>query len=64
MQTLKQQVKETLDNLPENATVDDIIEHVRFVEKIHKGLKQAEKGKTVSHKVAGEILRGERTLDI
>ena len=63
METLKQQVKETLDNLPEDATVDDIIAHVRFVELIYKRIEQADAGDTIPHEHAGEIIRGERTLE-
>ncbi len=41
----KTQLISTLDNLPENLTVDQVIEHIIFVEKVQKGLDDSENGK-------------------
>jgi len=40
----KTQLISTLDNLPENLTIDQVIEHIIFVEKVQKGLDDSEKG--------------------
>jgi hypothetical protein len=40
----KAQLINTLDNLPENMTIDQVIEHIIFVEKVHKGLDDSKKG--------------------
>ncbi|WP_299249814.1 hypothetical protein [uncultured Cytophaga sp.] len=41
----KTQLINTLDQLPENLTVDEVIEHIIFVEKVQKGLSDSENGK-------------------
>jgi hypothetical protein len=34
----------TLDKLPENLTVDQVIDHLIFIEKVQKGLADSENG--------------------
>jgi hypothetical protein len=41
----KTQLISTLDNLPENLTIDQIIDHLIFVEKVQKGIDDSEKGR-------------------
>lgn len=41
----KEQIKNTLDNLPDNLTVEQVIEHLIFIDKVHKGLDDSEKGR-------------------
>jgi predicted transcriptional regulator len=35
----------TLEKLPENLTVDQVIDHIIFVEKVQKGLEDSENGR-------------------
>jgi predicted transcriptional regulator len=48
MQTLKEQVKEMLEILPDDTTYDDIHYHLFVREKIDKGIKDIEEGKIVT----------------
>ncbi|OGN82713.1 MAG: hypothetical protein A2082_05860 [Chloroflexi bacterium GWC2_70_10] len=47
--TIKQQVIDALDQLPTDATFDDVMERVYFLSKIQRGLDQLDRGETVSH---------------
>jgi hypothetical protein len=38
--TLKQKVMDSIEKLPENATLDEIMERIYFIHKIKVGLKQ------------------------
>jgi hypothetical protein len=35
----------TLDKLPENLTIDQVIDHIIFVEKVQKGMSDSENGR-------------------
>ena len=35
----------SLDNLPENLTIDQVIDHIIFVEKVQKGISDSESGR-------------------
>jgi predicted transcriptional regulator len=35
----------TFDELPENLTIDQVIDHIIFVEKVQKGLEDSENGR-------------------
>ncbi|MEX0771745.1 MAG: hypothetical protein WD038_01185 [Balneolales bacterium] len=48
--TLKQKVLDSIDKLPQNASLDDIMERIYFIHKIEVGLKQAEQGDLIEHK--------------
>ena len=41
----KTQIKNTLDSLPENVTIEEIIEHLIFLDKVHKGLDDSLNGR-------------------
>ena len=47
--TLKQKVLNSIEKLPQNASLDDIIERIYFIHKIEVGLKQVEQGDVVKH---------------
>ena len=56
--TIKQQVIDALDQLPTDATFDDVMERVYFLSKIQRGLDQLDRGETVSHEeVKRRLLR-------
>ena len=41
----KTQLINTLDNLPENISIDQIIDHLIFIEKIQKGMDDSKNGR-------------------
>jgi predicted transcriptional regulator len=45
--TTKAKIVRAVEDLPENATIEDAIERLVFLHKIEVGLKQAQEGKTV-----------------
>jgi predicted transcriptional regulator len=47
--SLKQRVLEVMEQLPPNATVEDLMERLYFLAKIERGLADAEAGRVVSH---------------
>lgn len=49
MRTVKQNVIETISQLPDDVTYRDIIEKIRFMQEVEEGLKQADKGKLIPH---------------
>lgn len=49
MKTAKEEVRELLDNLPDDASFEDIQYHLYVRQKIRGGLLAAESGRTVSH---------------
>ena len=50
----KTQLKNSLDNPPENVTVDQVIDQLIFIEKIQKGLDDSKSGRTTSKEKAKE----------
>ncbi|MCD4679679.1 MAG: hypothetical protein K8S00_04760 [Bacteroidales bacterium] len=41
----KTQIINSLDKLPENLTIDQIVDHLIFIEKVQKGLADSESGR-------------------
>jgi predicted transcriptional regulator len=52
----KTELINSLESLPENLTVDEIIDHIFFVEKVQKGLEDSEKGQISTKQEAKKIL--------
>ncbi len=52
--TLKQKVLKSIEKLPKDASLDDIMERIYFIHKVEVGLKQSEQGDVVSHE---EVLK-------
>jgi len=46
----------TLEKLPENLTIDQVIDHIIFVEKVQKGLEDSENGRVYSNEEARKKL--------
>jgi len=44
----KAKVLETLESLPDEFSAEKLIEKLIFIEKVEKGIKQANEGKTIS----------------
>jgi hypothetical protein len=52
----KTQIINTLDKLPENLTIDQVIDHLIFVEKVQKGLDDSKNGRIYTHEEAKQKL--------
>ncbi len=52
----KTQLLSTIESLPENLSIDELIEHLVFIEKVHKGLKDSQEGKVYTKIQAQEKL--------
>jgi hypothetical protein len=44
----KNKLKQSIDNLPELFTIDQLIEQLIFIEKVEEGLKQSQAGQLIS----------------
>lgn len=60
--TTKERVRDLLDRLPDDCSVDDVVYHLCVIQKIERGLAQVEAGQTISHAEVGRILRGAAPL--
>jgi len=40
----KDKLKKTINNLPDSFTIDELIDHLIFIEKIEEGIKQSDEG--------------------
>jgi len=60
MKTAKDQVRELRENVPDDASLEDIQYHLYVRQKIEKGLNAAEGGRTLSHE---EVVRRIESLD-
>lgn len=56
MQTTKQDVRDLLDHLPDDSTIEDIQYHLYVLEKIRRGSDDIRNGKHLSHEQAKERL--------
>lgn len=56
MATLRDEVVELVKKLPEDTTIDDIMEHLYVKQKILKGQKQLENGEFYTHEEARKII--------
>jgi hypothetical protein len=45
----KNTVRQSIDNLPDSFTIDELIEQLIFVEKVEEGVKQSDEGTTISN---------------
>ena len=46
---IKSEIIRAIEDLPDDATVEDAMERLYFLAKIERGLEQSESGETVSH---------------
>ncbi len=58
MQTAKQAARQMIDQVPDQASWDDIMYELYVKQKLEKGLKAVEEGRTVSHEEAKRRLLG------
>ena len=52
-QSAKDLLKQAVDNLPPDATVEEAMERLLFLAKIERGIAQADAGETLSHEEVG-----------
>ena len=52
MPSIKQKVIEMIQSLPEEVTVDDIMEELYFKLQVDEGLRELDEGKGISHEEA------------
>lgn len=57
MLTMKEAVISLVEKLPENSTLEDIMEHLYVKQKILKGQKQLKTGQFYTHNEAKEIMQ-------
>lgn len=46
---VKSEIVRAMQDLPDDATVEDAIERLYFLAKVERGLEQSEAGETISH---------------
>ncbi|WP_347989790.1 hypothetical protein [Methylomonas sp. AM2-LC] len=56
MQTAKQSAKQLIEQIPDQASWDDIMYEFYVKQKLEKGLQAAQEGRTVSHEEAKKQL--------
>ena len=55
----KQLLREVVERLPDDATVEDAMERLYFLAKVTRGLEAADRGDVVSHEEARRLVLGE-----
>lgn len=53
----KEKVLETINELPQEFELDDLLEKLVFIEKVEQGLEQVTLGKVISHDKVKEIIK-------
>jgi len=55
--TTKERVRDLLDRLPDDCSVDDVLYHLYVIQSIDRGLSEVAAGETVSHEEVERELR-------
>jgi hypothetical protein len=53
----REKVIDTVNDLPQEFELEELLEKLVFVEKVESGLKQVETGQTISHDQVKEIVK-------
>lgn len=61
LMTAKQLLREAVECLPDDATVEDAMDRLYFLSKVANGLEAADRGEVVPHEEARRLLLGEDT---
>lgn len=56
-------LREAVEHLPEDASVEDAMDRLYFLAKVARGLDAADRGDVVSHDEARQAILGARTTD-
>lgn len=57
MQAAKEKVRELLDRLPDDCSLDDVLYHLYVIQKVDAGLADARAGRLVPHDVVAAEMR-------
>jgi predicted transcriptional regulator len=57
MQATKQKVRELLDRLPDDCSVEDVLYHLYVIQKVDAGIADAEAGRLIPHDVVVQEMR-------
>jgi predicted transcriptional regulator len=57
VQATKQTVKDLLDRLPDDCSLEDVVYHLYVIQKIEAGLADADAGRLIPHDVVATELR-------
>lgn len=57
MHAAKATVREVLDRLPDDCSLEDILYHLYVVQKIERGLADVDAGRVIPHEVAMQQMR-------
>ncbi len=57
MAEVKTQVRELLDRLPDDCSLEDVLYHLYVVQRVEQGLADADAGHLISHEQVAEDLR-------
>ena len=52
----RDKVINSIKDLPDSFTIDELIDRLIFIEKVEQGLKQSEEGKVIPHDDVGKII--------
>lgn len=54
---VKETVRDLLDRLPDDCSLDDVLYHLYVLQKIERGLVDVDEGRTIPHEVVAEEMR-------
>ena len=54
---VKQTVRDLLDQLPDDCTLEDVLYHLYVIEKVQKGMAELDAGKGIPHEQVAEEMR-------
>jgi predicted transcriptional regulator len=57
MQATKQKVRELLDRLPDDCSVEDVLYHLYVIQKVDAGLAEADAGRLIPHDIVAQEMR-------
>jgi predicted transcriptional regulator len=60
----KARIRELLDRLPDDCTIEDVQYHLYVLDKIDRGLADVEAGRTISHEEVARRLRDKWLLGV
>lgn len=55
--TTKERVRDLLERLPDDCSIDDVLYHLYVVQAIERGLAEADVGNTIPHEKVAEEMR-------
>jgi len=54
---VKQTVRDLLDQLPDDCTLEDVLYHLYVIEKVQKGMAELDAGRGIPHEQVAEEMR-------